>query len=218
MATVKLISMTPDAEVTMAYVARVSNPKTQETTTTDNSARLLSYCIRHGHWSVFEHAHMTVEVTTSLYVATQLLRHRSFTFQQFSQRYAKLDGEREEPFQPVALRMQDHKNRQNSTDDCPQEVHEDLQTRIASHLEATLQLYQEMLDLGIAKECARAILPQCSTTKLYMTGNCRNWVHYIQLRTHESTQREHRDVALAIRHVFCRAYPIVATALDWEID
>lgn len=216
MAHVKLVSLTPDAEVTMAYVARVSNPKTQETTTTDNSARLLSYCIRHGHWSVFEHAHMTVEVTTTLFVATQMLRHRSFTFQQFSQRYAKLDGGT--AFQPVALRMQDHKNRQNSTDDCPPDVQTDFQRRIASHLQATLQLYDDMMDAGIAKECARTILPQCSTTKLYMTGNCRNWIHYLQLRTHESTQREHRDVAVAIQRVFCGAFPTVASALEWHFD
>ena len=223
----------------MGYIARVSNPKGQLTTTTENAARLLRYCIRHGHWSVFEHAYMTIEVTTSLYVATQMLRHRAFTFQQFSQRYAAVDAltdtstnaakatpvannetstnaAKATPWaQAIQLRMQDLKNRQNSTDDCPAVVAAEFQRRIAVLLEATRQLYADMVGAGIAKECARAILPQCTSTRLYMTGNCRCWIHYIQLRTDPATQAEHRAVALAVQKVFCAAFPTVAAALQW---
>jgi len=208
---VRLMYTTPDAEVNMAYVARVSNPVSQDNTTVDNAVRLLRYCIRHGHWSVFEHAYMTVEVTTSLFVATQLLRHRSFMFQQFSQRYAAVADE----FQRVELRMQDTKNRQNSTDDCPADVAEGFQRRIQDVLSQIKTLYTDMVSAGVAKECARAVLPQCTTTRLYMTGNCRNWIHYIQRRTDPATQREHRDVAVAIQAVFCNVFPTVSGALGW---
>lgn len=182
---------------------------------------------------------MTVEVNTSLFVATQMLRHRAFTFQQFSQRYAAVDAltdtstnvakatpvandetsthpAKATPWaQAINLRMSDLKNRQNSTDDCPAEVAADFQRRIQFHLEATRQLYSDMLGAGIAKECARAILPQCTSTRLYMTGNCRCWIHYIQLRTDPATQAEHRAVALAVKDVFCAAFPTVAAALQW---
>lgn len=218
----KLIVVTPNAEVTMAYIARNSNPKGQATTNEENAGRLLRFCLRENHWSVFEHAYMTVEVTTLLYVATQMLRHRSFTFAQFSQRYANVDaltGEGTEGAttwaQAIRLRMQDHKNRQNSTDDCPPDVAADFHGRIQVHLEAIHQLYTDMLDTGIAKECARAILPQCTTTRLYLTGNCRSWIHYIQQRTKPDTQAEHRDMALAIKDIFCDCFPTVAAALEW---
>lgn len=222
----RLVSCTPDGETTMAYVARVSNPAGQAATTADNGARLLRYCLRHGHWSVFEHAHMTVEVTTSLAVAAQLLRHRSFTFQQFSQRYAALpsggpespEGPQsprgpEGPFQPVHLRMQDAANRQASTDDCPEATQAEFQRRMRAHLVGAQRLYEDMLAAGVARECARFILPQCATTRLYMTGNCRSWIHYLEARCAPGTQTEHRAVAAAIREVFNHVFPVVAAAL-----
>jgi len=224
----RLVGCTPDGETTMAYVARVSNPAGQAATTADNGARLLRYCLRHGHWSVFEHAHMTVEVTTSLAVAAQLLRHRSFTFQQFSQRYAAVAPESPEgpgaspesprgpealPFQPVHLRMQDAANRQASTDDCPEAIQAEFQRRMRAHLVGAQRLYEDMLAAGVARECARFILPQCTTTRLYMTGNCRSWIHYLEARCAPGTQAEHRAVAAAIREVFEGAFPVVAAAL-----
>jgi len=221
----RLVSCTPDGETTMAYVARVSNPAGQAATTADNGARLLRYCLRHGHWSVFEHAHMTVEVTTSLAVAAQLLRHRSFTFQQFSQRYAAVGvqegpespenprGPEALPFQPVHLRMQDAANRQASTDDCPEAIQAEFQRRMRAHLVGAQRLYEDMLAAGVARECARFILPQCTTTRLYMTGNCRSWIHYLEARCAPGTQAEHRAVAAAIREVFEGVFPVVAAAL-----
>lgn len=228
----RLVSCTPDGETTMAYVARVSNPAGQAATTADNGARLLRYCLRHGHWSVFEHAHMTVEVTTSLAVAAQLLRHRSFTFQQFSQRYAAVGvqegpkgptnsgaspanprGPEALPFQPVHLRMQDVSNRQASTDDCPEAIQAEFQRRMRAHLVGAQRLYEDMLAAGVARECARFILPQCTTTRLYMTGNCRSWIHYLEARCAAGTQAEHRAVAAAIREVFEGVFPVVAAAL-----
>ena len=208
---VKLISVTPDAEKTMAYVARVSNPSNQDN---DNYAGLLRYCIKHNHWSVFEQSFMTLEIETSRAIAAQILRHRSFTFQEFSQRYADaslLTGQIPLP----ELRSQDLKNRQNSIDDLPMDVKTKFYDKILEHFEQGFKLYTDMLDAGVAKECARMILPLAVPTRIYMTGSCRSWIHYINLRSANGTQKEHMDIANACKVVFVNKFPIVAEALEW---
>jgi len=208
---IKLVSATPDAEQHMAYVARVSNPKNQDN---DNFAGLLKYCIKHGHWSVFEQAFMTVEINTTRGLAAQILRHRSFTFQEFSQRYA--DTNLLDSMIPVPeLRSQDDKNRQNSNDDIPQEKKEEYQALIARHFSEAMDLYNALLQEGVAKECARFVLPLATPTRIYMTGSVRSWVHYIDLRTAHGTQKEHMDVAEGIRKIFTGQFPTVSEALGW---
>jgi len=208
---VKFISATPDAEKQIAYCARVSNPKNQEN---DNFQGLLKYCIKNQHWSIFEHAFLTVEINTSLAIATQILRHRSFTFQQFSQRYA--DSTELQVELPVPdLRRQDTKNRQNSTDNLDYNVKVNLQERIGKHFERSLSLYNEMLEKGVAKECARFVLPQATQTRLYMSGSLRSWMHYIDLRSAHGTQKEHMEVAEAIRCIFTCHFPTISSALGW---
>jgi thymidylate synthase (FAD) len=210
--TVKLISATPDAEKHIAYCARVSNPKNQEN---DNFSGLLKYCIKNQHWSIFEHAFLTVEINTSLAIATQILRHRSFTFQQFSQRYA--DSTELQLELPVPdLRKQDTKNRQNSTDDLGDYVKLGLQEEIRKHFEYSLKLYNKMLGVGVAKECARFVLPQATQTRLYMSGSLRSWMHYIDLRSAHGTQAEHMEVAEAIRCIFTCQFPTISSALGWS--
>ena len=210
--TVKLISATPDAEKHIAYCARVSNPKNQEN---DNFSGLLKYCIKNQHWSIFEHAFLTVEINTSLAIATQILRHRSFTFQQFSQRYA--DSTELQLELPVPdLRKQDTKNRQNSTDDLGDYVKLGLQEEIRKHFEYSLKLYNKMLGVGVAKECARFVLPQATQTRLYMSGSLRSWMHYIDLRSAHGTQSEHMEVAEAIRCIFTCQFPTISSALGWS--
>ena len=209
---VELISVTPDAEQHMAYVARVSNPKNQDN---EKFAGLLKYCIQHGHWSVFEQAHMTVEIETTRGLAAQILRHRSFTYQEFSQRYA--DSSLLGDIIPLPeLRSQDTKNRQNSIDNVDQFVKQDFELKMQRHFVDGMKLYKEMLDAGIAKECARFVLPLATPTRLYMTGSVRSWVHYIDLRSAHGTQKEHMDVAKAIRGIFCEQFPTVAEALEWS--
>ena len=210
--TVKLISATPDAEKHIAYCARVSNPKNQEN---DNFSGLLKYCIKNQHWSIFEHAFLTVEINTSLAIATQILRHRSFTFQQFSQRYA--DSTELQLELPVPdLRKQDTKNRQNSTDDLGDYVKLGLQEEIRKHFEYSLKLYNKMLGVGVAKESARFVLPQATQTRLYMSGSLRSWMHYIDLRSAHGTQKEHMEVAEAIRCIFTCQFPTISSALGWS--
>ena len=206
----KLEGHTPNPEAFMAYVARVSNPGNQHS---DNYARLLSYCIRNRHWSVFEHASMTLAVTTTLDIATQILRHRSFCFQQLSRRYA---GSETVPmrWQLPELRAPDPKNRQGSQPTLPPELADRWQERLARHMAISKQLYEEMLADGIAKECARAVLPQATHTTLYMTGNCRSWMHYITLRLGNGTQPEHQAVAVGARTIFQQVFPACAAALD----
>ena len=195
---VKLISVTPDAEQTMAYVARVSNPSNQDN---ENYAGLLRYCIKHNHWSVFEQAFMTLEIETNRGIAAQILRHRSFTYQEFSQRYA--DSSLLSDYIPVPdLRRQDTKNRQNSTDDLDPFVVQKYQILMQDHFKHAMALYQTMLDEGIAKECARFVLPLATPTRLYMTGSVRSWIHYLEIRTSSDTQKEHRDVANEIKKLF----------------
>ena len=207
---VRLVSITPDAEKTMAYIARVSNPSNQEN---DNFAGLLRYCIKHQHWSVFEQSSMTLEIETTRGLAAQILRHRSFTFQEFSQRYAdsNLLGEIELP----ELRRQDTKNRQNSIDDLDPAVVEKLEKQMNTLFSSSLALYNQMLESGVAKECARFVLPLATPTRLYMTGSCRSWVHYINLRSAHGTQKEHMDIAEACRKVFTEQFPSVSEALEW---
>ena len=210
--TVRLIQATPNPEENMAYVARVSNPNNQEN---PNYAGLLKYCIKHNHWSVFEQAYMTLEIETNRGIAAQILRHRSFTFQEFSQRYA--DSSMLAASIPVPeLRRQDTKNRQNSTDDLDDFHKQEFEIAIERHFAAAMDLYQTMLDHGVAKESARFVLPLAVPTKIYMTGSCRSWIHYIQLRSANGTQKEHMDIALACRDVFCEQYPTVAEALEWS--
>lgn len=209
---VKLISCTPDAEKTMAYIARVSNPANQDN---ENIAGLLEYCLKHNHWSVFEQAHITLEIKTTRDIAAQILRHRSFTFQEFSQRYAAVTQ-----LAPVPeLRLQDHKNRQNSIevgddDDMAHKI-ELFQIDIGNLFQEIQTLYEEMLNFGIAKECARKILPLNTETTIYMTGNVRSWINYINLRSANGTQKEHMDIALQAKKVVAEQLPIVATALGW---
>ena len=211
MPTVKLVSITPDAEKTMAYIARVSNPSNQNN---DDFSGLLKYCIKHQHWSVFEQSSMTLEIETTRAIAAQILRHRSFTFQEFSQRYADTNLIAEKIPIP-ALRKQDTKNRQNSTDDLDEFVKQDIEMTITAHFNHAEKLYKRMLEAGVAKECARMVLPLATPTRLYMTGSCRSWVHYINLRSAHGTQKEHMDIAEACRKVFTEQFPIVSKALDW---
>ena len=209
--TVKLISVTPDAEKTMAYVARVSNPANQDN---ENYAKLLAYCIKHNHWSVFEQSFMTLEIETNRGIAAQILRHRSFTYQEFSQRYAdsSLLGE---TIPVPELRRQDTKNRQNSIDDLSEELKADLWLKINDHFKEGMELYKQLLDAEVAKECARFVLPLATPTRIYMSGSCRSWIHYINLRSANGTQKEHMDIALACKEVFKEQFPAVSEALEW---
>ena len=208
---VSLVTVTPDAEKTMAYVARVSNPKNQDN---EKFAGLLKYCIKHGHWSVFEQAHMTLEIETTRGLAAQILRHRSFTYQEFSQRYADTNLLSDE-IPMFDLRHQDTKNRQNSIDDVPKHKKQDLEEKIAEHFIEAMDLYNELLASGIAKECARFVLPLATPTRIYMTGSVRSWAHYINLRSGHGTQKEHMDIANACKSIFCEQFPVVSQALEW---
>ena len=209
--TVKLVTVTPDAEKQMGYIARVSNPQNQSNPAV---AGLLGYCIKHGHWSVFEQAHMTVEIETTRGIAAQILRHRSFTFQEFSQRYANTNLLGEIPVPD--LRSQDLKNRQNSNDDIPEEQTKRLQDQIARYFAEGIDLYNELIREGVAKECARFVLPLATPTRIYMTGSVRSWIHYIDLRSAHGTQKEHMDIVKEVRDIFKKEFPICTNALNWE--
>ena len=209
--TVKLVSITPDAEATMGYVARVSNPANQEN---PNVAGLLKYCIKHNHWSVFEQSFMTLEIETTRAIAAQILRHRSFTYQEFSQRYAD-SSLLAETIPLPELRRQDTKNRQNSIDDLDPFTVQKLEMQMQTLFDSSMALYQQMLELGVAKECARNVLPLCTPTRIYMSGSCRSWIHYINLRSANGTQKEHMDIANACKEVFKEQFPVVAEALEW---
>ena len=206
----KLISVTPDAEKTMAHIARVSNPNNQDN---PNYAGLLKYCIKHNHWSVFEQSSMTLEIETTRAIAAQILRHRSFTFQEFSQRYAESHelGSIELP----DLRRQDKKNRQNSIDDLDPFVQQKLEAQMITLFSSAQSLYNQMIEEGVAKECARMVLPLCTPTRIYMTGSVRSWIHYIELRSANGTQKEHMDIANECKRIFSEQFPVVAEALAW---
>ena len=211
MSLVQFITSTPDAEKSMAYIARVSNPNNQDN---NDFAKLLRYCIKNEHWSVFEQAYMTLQIETTRGIAAQILRHRSFTFQEFSQRYAATNLLADE-IPMFDLRHQDTKNRQNSTDDVPKNKKQDLQEKIAEHFVEAMDLYNELLANGIAKECARFVLPLATPTRIYMTGSVRSWVHYIDLRSAHGTQKEHMDLVENVRKIFVGQFPIVSEALEW---
>ena len=217
MSNVKLIAATQGAngespQEVISYVARVSNPHNQENFHT--AGGLLRYCIKHEHWSIFETASMTLEINTNRGIAAQVLRHRSFTYQEFSQRYA--DTKLLDATIPIPeLRKQDQKNRQNSTLDLPPGVIRDYTAKIEKHFEDSMFLYNNLLDSGVAKECARFVLPLSTPTRIYMTGSCRSWLHYISLRSSNGTQREHMELALECKEIFKEVFPAVATAMEW---
>ena len=207
----KLISVTPDAEKHIAYCARVSNPNNQDS---EKFAGLLKYCIKHQHWSIFEQAFMSLEIETTRGLAAQVLRHRSFTFQEFSQRYAStnlLSSEIELP----ELRRQDDKNRQNSIDDLDPEVVDKINRQMITLFSSASNLYNQMLEAGVAKECARFVLPLATPTRMYMTGSVRSWIHYIELRSAHGTQKEHMDIANSCKEIFIEQFPIISEALEW---
>lgn len=206
----KLIWSTPDAEKMIAYIARVSNPSNQKN---EKFAHLLKYCIKHAHWSVFEQACMTIEINTNRAIATQILRHRSFTFQQFSQRYAD-NSVLAEKIPVPELRSQDFKNRQNSIDNVSAQEKKMWHDKIEAYFKDGFELYKNMLNAGIAKECARFILPVCMPARLYMTGSIRSWIHYIELRSAHGTQKEHIIIAQACKDLFVKKFPIIAEALQ----
>ena len=208
---VKFVQCTPNPEENMAYIARVSNPNNQENPSFEG---LLKYCIKHEHWSVFEQAFMTLEINTTRAIAAQVLRHRSFTFQEFSQRYA--DANLLHAVELPELRRQDTKNRQNSIDDLDEFTIQKLQMQMQTLFSSSYALYNQMLEMGVAKECARMILPLCTPTRMYMTGSCRSWIHYINLRSAHGTQKEHMDIANECKCIFAGQFPTVAKALDWQ--
>ncbi len=217
---IKLIAITQgagelvnnNAQEVISYIARVSNPNNQ--LNFDTASGLLRYCIKHEHWSIFEQAYMTLEINTTRGIAAQILRHRSFTFQEFSQRYADTNL-LSDAIKIPDLRRQDLKNRQNSTDDFGDYVKLGMQGEIAEYFKQGQALYNRLIEKGVAKECARFVLPLSTPTRIYMTGSCRSWVHYINLRSSHGTQKEHMDIAEGCREVFNTQFPAVAEALEW---
>jgi len=209
MSNVKLIWATPDAESLITKMARVSAPANQDNM--DTAPRLLKYLIKHKHWSPYEMANLCVEIETTRGISAQILRHRSFSFQEFSQRYADVSelGSSVIPH----LRRQDIKNRQNSIDDLSPDVIAGYYRRIGNLFEDAEHLYREMVSSGVAKECARAVLPIATKTKMYMNGTLRSWIHYLQLRCDVSTQLEHRQIADEIKEIFCKQFPIIGEAV-----
>lgn len=208
---VKLIALTQsvipgvsDAEGVIVYAARVSNPSNQLNMATGD--RLLKYCMKHGHWSVFETASMTVEITTSRAIAAQILRHKSFSFQEFSQRYSEAIG-----IEPVELRKQADKNRQSSTEVIEDE---DVQFLVYKAQKTCEFAYKQLIQAGVARECARMVLPLATTTTLYMTGSVRSWIHYFQQRLSEHTQKEHREIAQGIFAIFQEQFPTITKAME----
>jgi len=207
MHTAKLVWVTPDAEQLIGKIARVSNPANEDN---PNVEKLIRYLIKHKHWSPFEMAAMCIEIKTTRAIAPQILRHRSFSFQEFSQRYAVATE-----INVPDLRRQDMKNRQNSIDDLPEEKVEFLQQQIDNHYRSAMDIYNSMLDNGVAKECARSVLPMSTATRLYMSGTIRSWLHYVDLRADNGTQREHMQIARAIGDILADQVPTVARAM-WD--
>ena len=201
----KLIWITPDAEKLIGKIARVSNPANEDN---PKVVGLLKYLIKHKHWSPFEMASMCIEIETTRAIAPQILRHRSFSFQEFSQRYAVATE-----FELPHLRRQDVVNRQNSIDDMPQSVNENFGSDIANHFCEGMKLYERMLEAGVAKECARAVLPMNTKTRLYMSGTIRSWLHYIDLRSWHGTQWEHTQIALNVMEILREQIPTVTEAM-----
>lgn len=206
---VRLIHSTPDGDSLISYMARVSNPANQDNTET--SGKLISYLIKHKHWSPFEMVNMCVEISTTRSIAAQILRHRSFSFQEFSQRYAQVT---DEPCIPD-LRRQDTKNRQNSIDDLDEFTKQELQLKAQFVFDQAVMLYDEMIGAGCAKECARDVLPLSTPTKMYMNGTLRSWIHYCDLRCGNGTQLEHRKIAEGCKKLIIEQFPAVAGALEY---
>ena len=211
MTKVCLVTVTPDAEKTIGYIARVSNPNNQDN---PKVSGLLKYCIKHQHWSIFEQAHMTLEIETTRAIAAQILRHRTFTFQEFSQRYADSSLLADKIPLPD-LRRQDVTNRQKSIDDLDPHKKQKYEIWMQHHFKETMNVYKEMLNDGVAKECARMILPMAVPTRIYMTGTIRSWMHYIELRTGHGTQKEHMEIAEECKRIFVEHYPIISEAMEW---
>lgn len=203
---VSFVHITPNAESTIAYCARVSSPHQDS----PEYSKLLAYCIKHGHWSVFEMAGMCLEIETSRAIAQQVLRHRSFHFQEFSQRYAEVVD-----VNIYEARRQDLKNRQNSISDMSDDDRIWFQNVQQDMKDNAIVAYKEALKRGIAKEQARMILPLSTKTRMYMHGTVRDWIHYIQVRSDASTQKEHRDIAEQAKVIFCNELPVIAKALGW---
>lgn len=210
--TVSLVSVTPNAEQLIAYCARVSNPNAQDN---PDNERLIRYLITHDHWSPFELAHLVLEINTTRSIAAQILRHRSFSFQEFSQRYAEVGLMAFA--NPPAFRSQDLKNRQNSIDDLDDELVIDCQLKTQLLFDQSRQLYEELLKVGVAKECAREVLPLATPTRLYMAGSVRSWLHYVDLRSGNGTQLEHQQIALQVKEILCQELPTITQAM-WPND
>jgi thymidylate synthase (FAD) len=206
--TARLVSITPDAEQQIAYMARVSNPSNQHNDET--APRLIRYLLKHKHFSPFEMASMQVEIETTRAVAAQILRHRSFSFQEFSQRYSSVD--QLGTFGVPHLRSQDLKNKQASHDDLDPAFTDLMEKKIQTLYNESLDLYEYMLHKGVAKECARSILPLGTPTRLYMSGSIRSWIHYIQIRAGVETQLEHRLIAEKVKEIFKEQLPDVFEA------
>ena len=208
---VKLVSVTQplidglnSAEDLIVYCARVSNPENQ--LNTETGERLLRYCMKHGHWSVFEQADMTLEIVTSRAISAQIIRHKSFAFQEFSQRYSEVTR-----IEPIELRKAAEKNRQSSNEIvCDPDLDDSLQT-LACYSQL---VYQRLLLNGIAKECARMVLPLATSTTLCMKGSVRSWIHYFKQRLSEHTQKEHRLIAKAAFEIFKQQFPVIAGCLE----
>ena len=198
-----------DAERFIVYCARVSNPSNQFNT--DTSDKLINYCIKHQHWSIFEQAYCTFEIVTSRAIAAQILRHRSFTFQEFSQRYSTTTQ-----LEDLQFRMQGKTNRQVGDEEYPMSQNLDVAVVVHEAQQQCLKAYDKLIDSGVARECARMVLPLNTQTVLYMSGSVRSFIHYIQLRAKEDTQKEHREVALEMKKVFCETFPNIAKALKWN--
>ena len=197
------------AEDFIVYCARVSNPANQFNTET--SERLINYCIQHQHWSIFEQAFCTFEIVTSRAIAAQILRHRSFTFQEFSQRYSTATE-----LEKLEFRKQGKTNRQVGDEEYPMSQNLDVAVVVHEAQQKCLKAYDKLIESGIAKECARMVLPLNIQTTLYMSGSCRSFIHYIDLRSREETQKEHREVATEMKKVFCEIFPNIAKALKWD--
>ena len=211
MHTTHLVHATPDGEELIAYMARVSNPNNQSNS--DTAPKLIRYLIRHRHWSPFEMVNMCVCIETTRSIAAQILRHRSFSFQEFSQRYAVVDA----PIQPPSLRSQDHKNRQNSLDDIHPIDQQYFQVQMQQVFDLASDVYNKMLDAGVAKECARDVLPLATPTKMYMNGTLRSWLHYCDLRCSNGTQYEHKLIADQCKELIAVNFPTVYAAM-WSND
>lgn len=205
MSKVSLVHVTPDTERLIASMARVSNPENQDNSET--APRLLRYLIKHRHWSPFEMCSMCLKIETERDIAAQIIRHRSFSFQEYSTRYSRTS-----PAEIPRFRRQDTTNRQSSHDDLPEDTQKWFEAQSSVVIAKSFALYQEMLDMGVAKETARRVLPLCTPTTIYMAGTIRSWIHYIELRTMPDTQLEHRTVAEQCKAIFSKELPVIAEA------